>query len=248
VLRMKMNRAHARLLSQCERVMSHAPGNGQVTIRPGRPVEAIAAAAREWNPDLIVMAAPLRRRIDVLIGTTAERVIRATQRPLLLVSGATDKPYSSIVLATDLSPAATHATRAMTDMGLLAHARAWIVHAFQLPYRDILAAGPLLEEEAGEQKREWHLGVRRELMRALRKAGIEMTRVSVAAEEARPFQAIQRTVDLVHPELLVIGITPWFMLKRVLFGSVADQVFRNIDCDILAIAPPANRRAWLRAA
>jgi nucleotide-binding universal stress UspA family protein len=85
-------------------------------------------------------------------------------------------------------------------------------------------------------------------MRELRKAGIEMTRVSVSAEEARPFEAIQRTVDLVHPELLVIGISPWFMLKRVLLGSVADQVFRNIDCDILAISPPPNRGAWPRAA
>jgi nucleotide-binding universal stress UspA family protein len=104
---MKVNRAHGRLRSQCERAMLHAAANPQVAVRLGKPVKAIVDAAREWNPDLIVMAAPRRRRIDALIGTTAERVIRATRRPLLLVSAATDRPYSSIVLATDLSPAAT---------------------------------------------------------------------------------------------------------------------------------------------
>ena len=248
VIRMKTNRAQLRLLSQSERAMRHAPQDAEVTVRLGKPLQAIAEAAREWNPDLIVMAAPKRRRLDLLIGTTAERVIRATQRPVLIVTSAGQQPYDNVVLATDLSSTSVHVARTVTGMGMLANAYAWIVHAFEPAYQGMIATTAWTEDQALEHKRQWREALSRELLRELDQTGVDLSRVQVSAEEARPLDAIRRTIERVEPQLLVIGASRWFMLKRILFGSVADQVLRTIDCDILAISPPATRRSWARAA
>jgi nucleotide-binding universal stress UspA family protein len=66
--------------------MAHAPHNARVSVRHGTPVHAITESACEWQPDLIVMARPRQRPLDVILGTAAERVIRATGRPVLLVN------------------------------------------------------------------------------------------------------------------------------------------------------------------
>jgi hypothetical protein len=38
-----------------------------------------------------------------------------------------------------------------------------------------------------------------------------------------------------RPELLAIGASRWFLLKRLLIGSVADRLLRAALCDVLVI-------------
>ncbi len=249
VIRMKVNRAQARLLSQGERAMNHAPQDAHVAVRLGKPLQVIAAVAREWNPDLIVMALPQRSRLDAVIGTTAERVIRATHRPVLVVSGAATTTYDSVVLATDLSATSLHVARTVANMGMLDNAYTWFVHAFDPPYYGLLDSEATVERQIEEHKRRWRSVVMRDLVQDLRELGVDPEKVHASAQAARPFDAITQAIQLARPQLLVLGVSRWFMLKRILFGSVADQVFRKIDCDVLAISPPAApRKSWLRAA
>jgi universal stress protein E len=249
VVRMKVNRAQVRLLSQSERAMKHAPQDAQVAVRLGKPLSVIAATAREWNPDLIVMALPQRRRMDAVIGTTAERVIRATHRPVLVVNGAATVAYDNVVLATDLSSTSLHVAQTVATMGMLDNAYAWIVHAFDPPYHGMLATEASVDEQVEEHKRRWRSVVTQDLVQELEQFGVDRALVRASAHAARPFDAISEAIQQARPQLLVIGVSRWFMLKRILFGSVADQVFRKIDCDVLAISPPAApRKNWLRAA
>lgn len=248
VLRMKVNRAQARLMSQSERAMEHAPQDATVAVRLGKPLQVIAAAAGEWNPDLIIMAAPRRRRMDRLIGTTAERVIHATHRPVLIVSGEAQRHYENVVIATDLSATSVHVARTALTMGMLEEACAWVVHAFQPPYHGMTASAALVEEQIADHKRHWHDVVTRDLAQELVAEGVEPSRVQVSVEAARPLDAIEQALQRAHPELLVIGASRWIMLKRLLFGSVADQVLRRIQCDILAISPPTGSRRGERSA
>jgi nucleotide-binding universal stress UspA family protein len=58
----------------------------KVEVRAGRPFHEIGLAARELGSDLIVMASLGRSgAVDVLLGTTAERVVRHAQCPVLVV-------------------------------------------------------------------------------------------------------------------------------------------------------------------
>jgi nucleotide-binding universal stress UspA family protein len=242
---MKVNRAQISLLSQSERAMKHAPQNAKISVRVGTPLQTISDVAREWEPDLIVMASPHRRRLDALVGTTAERVIRATHRSVLVVGGFASEKYERVVLATDLSATSAHVARTAAGMGVLEHARTWVVHAFDPPYAGLTATDAQMRQLMVEHKRQWRHAVTRELVGEL---GIEPARVQVCAHAARPVEAIETVIRRVDPDLLVIGVSRWFMLKRIIGGSVADQVFRRFDCDILAVSPRPIRKTWLKAA
>lgn len=248
VLRMKMNRAHARLMSQSERAMAHAPQDAEPLVRLGKPLSVITEVARESAPRLIVMAAARRRRLDAVLGTTAERVIRATQRPVLVVSGPARERYMRVVIATDLSERSAHAARTVAEMGVLGDAHAWVVHAFDPPRHGMTATDEQIEMLLAEHKRRWRTAVTEMLFRELGPIGVDFERVWVSAEPARPCDAIEGVIRRVRPDLLVLGVSRWLSLKRLLGGSVAHEMFRRIDCDVLAMCPPPARRNWLKAA
>ena len=242
VVRMKVNRAYARLVSESERAMKHAPHDATAAVRLGKPLEVVIAAAREYKPDLIVMATPKHRRLDALIGTTAERIIRSTGHSVLVVGSTAARTYERVVLATDLTSKSEHVTRTIVDMGMLKNAHAWFVHAFDLPYHHVAAVG------AFNARRGIANDTRRDVLKTLGDAGADLGRVHVLTDQARPLGAIERAMERVQPDLLVIGVSRWFALKRILIGSVADQVFRGVNCDILAISPSPPGKKWLHAA
>ena len=84
---------------------------------------------------------------------------------------------------------------------------------------------------------------------ALHRYGVDVpARLSVVQESASPFRAINRVVKELKPDLVVIGTSRYFMLKRMLLGSVADEVLRNIDSDILVVSPAAaTKPRFIRA-
>jgi nucleotide-binding universal stress UspA family protein len=248
VLRSKMNRAYARLAFHSGRFMKQTSGSATTAVRIGKPVDAVIAAAREYKPDLIVMARPKRRRLEAMIGTTAERIIRSTGCSMLLVGNAADAAYERAILATDLSATSLHVMRTAVEMGVLEYADTSVVHAFGLPYHDIATAGDVDYIEDIAQQIHWHSTARRDVLRNLHDAGVDLARVHVSTELGRPLAAIRRAVDDRQPEVLVIGVSRWFTLKRILIGSVADQLLRGVNCDILAISPPPAERKWLQAA
>lgn len=253
VLRSKVSRAYARLTAESGRLMRHAPYDTTAAIQLGKPIDGLIEAAREFRPDLIVMAQPKRRRLDAMIGTTAERVIRATGCSVLLTAGDAERPYERVVLATDLSATSTHVTRTAVEMGVLTSAETWVVHAFGLPYHDIATSDSFNVDQFNmvdglARQDQWHSVARRDVLRSLDEAGADAARVHILTEQASAPNAIRRALDQVQPELLVIGVSRWFALKRILVGSVADQVFRSANCDVLAIAPAPAEKQWLHAA
>lgn len=85
------------------------------------------------------MAAPRRRRLDEILGTTAERLVVAARRPVLVVSSkASRAPYDRVVLASDLSVTSSYAARAASEMNMFANSSTWAVHAFDPGYPGLI--------------------------------------------------------------------------------------------------------------
>ncbi len=58
----------------------------EFAARPARPVDAILVEARNYQPDLIVMAASGRSRVArFFLGSTADRIIRRAECPVLVI-------------------------------------------------------------------------------------------------------------------------------------------------------------------
>jgi nucleotide-binding universal stress UspA family protein len=70
----------------------------------GDPFEAILEALRIQNPDLAVIGGPAKRGLkELFTGTTAERVIRFADQPVLMVNHHTSGPYKRVLVAMDFS-------------------------------------------------------------------------------------------------------------------------------------------------
>lgn len=213
----------------------------EITVARGDPFVEIVCAAAESEADLVVMGAHRRRILrDVFVGTTLERVLRTGHHPVLMANRDPAGPYGRVLVATDLSPPSAHALRAAHDLGLLKAGRVKLVHAFEP-----LAKGMMIYASVERERVEDHAATETARVRAELQAFVEALdlpdlQCTLRLDEGPAFHTIRKVVDVEQPDLLVIGTRGLTGMQRILLGSVADALLRNIECDVLAVPPPAQ--------
>jgi universal stress protein E len=211
----------------------------EIQVRTGNYVEVIAAVAKEIDADVIVLGAQRPKALAPLIGTTAERVTALAGRPALIVNVPPHLRYGAVVIAAELSNAFVQVVRVASSLKFLDAVKVSIVHGLDFP------RGPLFAFDARAAKRgleAWEKAAKARLLRKLDVAGVESSRFGIVFHQARPVQAIRRVIRSVKPELLIVGTKDRSIFKRVLSGSVANDVLRRVRCDILVAAPTPNPR------
>jgi nucleotide-binding universal stress UspA family protein len=222
-------------------------GNGaQIAVRSGQPHEAIADIAMEWDADLIVLG-PYRRRFgDSFRGTTAERVIRSADRPVLVVNRESAGPYEHVLLAADLSRMSIGIAHVTKELGLLEGARGSVVHALQHTRGVMLHLAGVSESDVGKYQQSLRELASHEIDTLLASAGLNAARFSVFSQQNSPFRAIEQVASRIGSDLVVVGTSRFPLFKRVFIGSVSNEVLRGIEHDVLLISPVAARRAHRR--
>jgi nucleotide-binding universal stress UspA family protein len=84
---------------------------------------------------------------------------------------------------------------------------------------------------------------RRALVAELDAAGLDTALFRVIQKHGSLTEAIASAVERVKPQLLVIGATRHPILKRLFGASLAHDVLRAIDCDVLIAPMSAGRSA-----
>jgi nucleotide-binding universal stress UspA family protein len=96
--------SEAALRHACSLVSSGYDGPMTVRVVTGKPFVEIIRRAREEAVDLIVVGAHGAHFIkDLFFGTTAEKVVRKGDRPVLVVKQAPQGPYRRVLVAVDFS-------------------------------------------------------------------------------------------------------------------------------------------------
>lgn len=209
-----------------------------ITTSAGDPFKVISDEADRVEADLIVVGAHRKRLLgDVFTGTTIERVMRLGSRPVLMVNRDGEKPYRQVLAAVDLSETSAHALRTARAIGLLDPSHAAAVHGF-IP----LGEGMMYYANVDQKRIEEHVAISASEARAalggfLRDNGFADMADVLFVEKGGPYEAIEIGVSKFRPDLLVIGTRGHSGVKRILLGSTADQVLRQIDTDILAVPP-----------
>jgi universal stress protein E len=102
--------ADAFLRDRLPRPSGHVIPNDRHAVLVGDKFITITQEAAKQRADLIVVGAPGKYRYDDLfVGTTAERVIRFSDRPVLVVKRVSHGPYDRVLVAFDMSEGATRA-------------------------------------------------------------------------------------------------------------------------------------------
>jgi universal stress protein E len=219
----------------------------EICLRTGNYVETIAAVAQEIDADIIVLGAQRRKALAPLVGTTAERIVALAGRPALIVNLDAHVRYGGVVIAAELSDAFIQVVRVAASLKFLDAPRVSIVHGFEFAYRGPLYAEGFDIRAAKRNMEAWERAARAKLLLNLDAAGVESSRFRLIFQQARPIRAIQRAMRSVRPELLIVGTKERSMFTRLTRSSVANDVLRSIDCDILVAAPKVESAHALNA-
>jgi nucleotide-binding universal stress UspA family protein len=230
-------RVRRQIARQLPLTLLPAGNEPKVTLRTGDYVHTIAAVAKETRADLVIVGSQQRNPLAPLIGTTAERVTSLAGCPTLIVNMKPRMRYGAVVIAAEISDAFIRVARLAASLQLLDAPSVSIVHGFECPYRGPMYSAGFHVHSAKRNIEEWEKAAAKRLQLTLDAAGIESSHFRLCFQQTRPLRAIQREIRRVQPELLIVGTKERSMLNRIVRGSVANDMLRALECDILVAAP-----------
>jgi nucleotide-binding universal stress UspA family protein len=209
-----------------------APGCGRVVLT-GSVFSTIIAEAIARAADLIVIGKPAHHPYaDLFTGTTAERVIRFSDRPVLMVKQPAREPYRRVLVAFDGSEGVARAFQ--MALAIAPEAEFRVVHAWWPPHVSFAEIEAARQEIHDENRR-------------LKKLIADAARQAVTASGA----AARVTIDLVenNPYMVVANQCSWADLlvmgthskgrlaSTVSIGSLARHLLIESSCDVLTSRP-----------
>lgn len=200
------------------------------------PFAGIVRAVEEGAPDLLVIGAHRRQALrDVFVGTTAERTIRSVTCPLLMVNAPPVGSYGHVMLATDMSEGAERAAKACAGLGIAGDADISVLHVFDAPAVHLTMSLTMPEDE----KQTYIEGQRKEAARGLsafvKSVGWRSPRQVVRQMRATRAEEILTAASEAAADLIVVGTHGRSGFARFFIGSVAEEVLRKADRDVLAV-------------
>jgi nucleotide-binding universal stress UspA family protein len=220
----------------------------QALVKVGRAAAEIAECATSTRAELIVMGRGGSRAIrDTFLGSTAERIIRRGQLPVLAVRLAPRAAYGRPAVALDLDQGSVDVLALMLQLIPPPRPRIAMIHAFDTPYRGLIYPS-LSEEDAEEWRGELGQKATHQITKLLAAA---LARAKVSPADAPSWKmnvqcgsarlVIEKIVKKADSDLLVLGTHAYSGVAHVLLGTVAGDVLREVACDVLVV--PGLRRA-----
>lgn len=178
--------------------------------------EAILAEAASWPAEVLVVGR--RGKTDaksVLLGSVTRQLLGKSPVPVLVVPRTGPFTFSRLLLATDGSPFSEKAFHHALRL-----ARRWSAR---------LQAVTVAHEEISLAEGEKIL---QELEKAAHAQGVSLATFLV---EGEPGAGIVRTARLVEADLIILGSHGRTGLRRLLWGSVAQEVVGHASCPLYVV-------------
>ena len=208
----------------------------QVEERAPRPALGILTYARAWRADLLVMGTHGRQGLDrLLLGSVAEEVVRRADCPVLTVRpDAVQTPHAlrRVLAPVDFSPSSWLAVAYAEHLAALSGAQLDLLHVVEtLPTYGLVDIPPAFPPPSGEVEAEAH-----EALRDLaREAGGPRPALATHVLAGHPTIGVLQAAASLCPDLIVLPTHGRSGLKRLVLGSVAEQVVRRATCPVLVV-------------
>ena len=168
-----------------------------------------------------------------LLGATAERLLRITRRPILVVRQVPRETYRRVIVAVDFSPWSLRAIR--LAQAVAPRARLILLHAYDVPFEGKMRISGVDDDMIKRYAAKVHQEAFLRLRQSAREAGIP------ASWQPQIIHGDAATVILQQEEeegvdLIVLGKHGAGMVEELLLGSVAKHVLAEARCDILVAA------------
>jgi nucleotide-binding universal stress UspA family protein len=212
--------------------------NAEPRVVEGDPREQIVRVADEWAADLIVVGARgLTGLKEFVLGSVSSAVVRWAPCPVLVVKGRC-QPLDRVVIGVDGSPDSMTAARFFASLPLERRTAVRLVAVVQPPAVPLSAMTMRVQEIEGmlsDFERERRTVLAGALGRLEGEFRDRVRTVEQSVLLGRPADVL--VTESEHPDvgLVVVGARGLGPLKRLLLGSVSEQVLHRVGCPILVV-------------
>jgi nucleotide-binding universal stress UspA family protein len=203
-----------------------------IHVDTGGVLTAILDRADALDAELLVVGARGEDFLGpLLLGTTAERLLRRTRRPVLMVRQTPHEAYRRVLVPVDFSSWSLPAVR--LARAVAPGAQIILTHAFEAPFESKLRFAGVELETIERYQATTSQAARRELQALADEAGLApgSTRLLVAhGAAARIILTQEQELDC---DLIVMGKHGQGVLEELLLGSVTKHVLAESSADVL---------------
>lgn len=210
------------------------------TIRTavGKPFVEIIRRARAEKADVVLVGAHGQHFLrDLFLGTTVEAVIRKGDRTVLVVKQPSDGPYRRVLVPIDFSDASRQALEGA--FALAPEAEFHIFHATGAVFEEQLRLGGFSESDIVRHRQQLIVEAKQDMERFLRSVDYSNRHVRSQVQAGRAAPMISQAVARLGADLVALGTLGRSDLPYTLLGSVAQQILREVSCDVF-LARPAH--------
>jgi len=233
--------AKARLKDEADRLRKALKAHGADDPRVGTALATgepfVEILARANHADLLVLGRHGSRRFrDLLLGSTAERVIRVGHVPVLVVTTPARAPYRRPLAAVDLTPASRLALEAAARLLPRGRPMLDVVHVYETAHDRMLrrVAGP---QGVAAYCRRCRAEAEEAVSSLLRDSPGGSAVRALLLRRGDPRHTILSMVRHRRADLVAIGSHGQSPMVGALVGSVAEGVVRHAPCDALIVHP-----------
>lgn len=203
----------------------------EVRVEKGPPLAVLREIVRKERPDLIVVGHG-RQGIDrLLLGSVAEKVLRLSPTPVLVVRPPRNPDIKKIACAVDMSECSRMALESGIEVAQAAGlSQVEVIHTFEVPV-GYLEAGMTYETAFGKTKAVHEKGLSDFLQRY---TGGAITCEPIV-EEGPAAATLVKRAQQDGADLLVIGAHGRSAFTSILFGGTSSKVVRQATMPVLVI-------------
>lgn len=229
--------ARGRLDDLAATLHSHYGIQTQVAIRIGRAHTEIADYARMVEAGLVVAGGRDENTLlDLLLGSTAARVLRVATCPVLIVKlQSQPAPYCEALVALDFSPASS-AAPALSRV-VAPQARIALLHVYDEEIESRMREAKLDEDFVADYR------LRAQAEAETRLDGLCAGMTGTVFREVitgYPAAAICERINRLRADLVVLGRHGKGGMEEWMLGSVTKDVANAAECDVLLLSLPAE--------
>jgi len=198
----------------------------------GHAVMATDAEATDVQASCLVVGALGSSRVQhLMLGTTAERLLRKTSHPLLTVRQPAVRGYERVLLPLDFSAWSLAAiTLART---VAPDARLYLVHTFTVPFEEKLRFAGVDDATIDLYRHQTREAAYAQLQALAMAAGLPADGYVLRLVEGDAAPSLVEEAETHGCDLVVIGKHGRNAAEELLLGSVTKHVLAEVRCDVL---------------
>ena len=232
-LRRLLQASADQLEAEAHRLRSQHPGlDLSVRLLEDQAVPGVTQAANESNAAWVAVgergSTPVHQ---LLMGTTAERLLRKTTHPLLVVRRPAAGPYRRLLVPVDFSPwsqsALALAQRFVPQASLV------LMHTYSVPFEEKLRFAGVDDDTMGHYRDRARRQALDQLQAMAAQTGLPAHQLTLCLQEGDAARAVVAQAETSGCDLVVIGKHGKNAAEELLLGSVTKHVLVEVGCDVL---------------